>query len=1299
MLPKPCRGGRGRTFLFLFLLPVVGAAALGSLVILWSLQTLLAENRVRYAEAQQDFRILAEIAHLGEQLAATQQQVTTALKEASAGRLDEAGVYRVHVQMVDSLAELGKRSVALARDPHVFESSAADAEIMVKDFENYQNFMVMATDIVAIDPARAADYIDMAQEYFTDFVKRRHIIAGKLTEYAVAHNDEGAKAFADVFGRVLVISGLGLAVMLLLAMVSGRLLSVRLDAVAAALHVLAKQRGLPPALPGMERLARSRIGELRDMATAVLAFHRTIEERHLAETDLARHRDHLEELVQARTAELRASEERLKQAQEIAHLGNWEWNLADNSLLWSDETYRIFGWEGREVCPDYQCFLEAVHPDDRELVETAVDHALRTREAEYAVEYRLVRPDGSERVVQERGRVIRDEPGAPLRMVGIVLDITERVKAREDLELYRVMIEKTADPVFLIDIEDDFRMAYVNEAAVHHYGAPREEILSWRIPDWDPNFKIGDLDAHLAEMRAHPGLVIETLHRVKGGELVPVEVSLNLTRYKGRLCHFGYIKNISQRKETERKLREAKEQAEAAARLKAEFLANMSHEIRTPMNAVINLTRLALAGDLQGKPRDYLEKVLRAGKQLLHLINDILDFSKIEAGKLTIEQGAFSLEELVSDVANVISPQVQAKPVEFLIDLPSSLPAGLIGDSLRLGQVLNNLVNNAVKFTEKGEVVLAVKELGRRPQGVILEFSVRDSGIGMSDEQQAQLFTPFQQGDGSITRRFGGTGLGLAISRQLLRLMGSDLHVESAPGQGSVFSFTLDFGVSGAAARKAFLPAEVRQKRVLVVDDNLLAREIVGKILHSVGMEVDMAAGGREALRLAADGVARGVPYGLVFTDWKMPDLDGFEMADRIRAITELSETPDLILVTGYATEEAKEKARAAGFAAVMEKPVSPSELVDFLAGHGDLRRHRPEAEVAAALLAEVGKRRGARVLLVEDNDINQEIAVALLEGVGLEVAVAANGVEAVDLLAHEGFELVLMDLQMPEMDGYEATRQIRLREEWRDLPIVAMTAHAMTHDRQRCLDAGMNDHVAKPIEVAELYAALVRWLPAREQRQVLLPLPERPGEAELPAQLPGINMARGLLRLGGNRDLYLKLLARFGESNVGVETEIVDALEQGRRAEARARVHALKGVAGNLGAETLLAAAEELESSLADPEAEAAAPLARFTALLDQVLAGLRPLAVERQQAAAAPAAARAVEGEAVAARLRALAPLLESDLGEARCRFEELRLLLAQTALQAEGERLGRALDEYDTDGALAVIEGLVAQLDQER
>ena len=1004
--------------------------------------------------------------------------------------------------------------------------------------------------------------------------------------------------------------------------------------------------------------------------------------------------------------ELKASHARFSQAQEIAHLGNWEWDINNNSMRWSDEIYRILGWEPQSFVADYHRFMAVIHPQDLEMVQAALDNVLTNPVAEYEVEHRLAREDGSERIVRQSGRVLRNQAGMPVRMVGTLLDVTELVKTREDLELYRMMIEKTSDPVFLIDIEDNFRLAYVNEAAVRHYGASRRELLTWRIPDWDPNFKEEDLPAHLEALRDHEGqaMLIETQHRVKGGELVPVELSLNLTRYKGRLCHFGYVKNITERKEMERNLREATEHAEAAARLKSEFLANMSHELRTPMNAVINLTRLVLQTELQAKQRDFLQKALRAGRQLLYIINDILDFSKIEAGKLTIESVPFSLNEVLDDLAGVISPLVVAKEVEFLINIPASLPLDLVGDAMRLGQVLNNLCNNAVKFTESGEVVLTVKELARTADSVSLEFAVADSGIGMTAEQQRRLFKPFQQADGSITRKYGGTGLGLAISRQLLELMGGSIVLTSTPGKGSTFSFVLEFQLGADLDKLSPVPSEFNQQRILVVDDNAVARQIMKKMLYSFGIKVEVAGSSLDALAQMEQAVIEKRAFTIIFIDWQMPEVDGLELGARIMAAPKITPKPELVLISAHGSEEIKARALERGFASIMEKPVTPSHLFDYLIGHGAERPLHTLGGDQPEVVAALEKIRGAHVLLVEDNEINQEIGVELLSGVGLEVMVADNGVIALELLATGRFDLVLMDLQMPEMDGYEASQRIRQRNEWDELPIVAMTAHAMSGDRERCLKAGMNDHLAKPIDVEELHRALVRWIKPRKQ------LPAGPviggkvsdNQVALSGELPGIDKAIGLRRLAGNGLLYRDLLVRFARGNVGMAAQIRAALEAGQWHEARHLTHSLKGVAGNLGAVDLFEAAAALEKLLTAQDSGAVQALLPVSERLAEVLAGLQPLlAEEADKAAVLPEEKEeqlAVDRAAVAPLLVELLALLDHDLVEAQKCYQAVAALLVNTPLQADAERLGHCLAEYDTDKAAELVHRLASLIEVE-
>ena len=661
-------------------------------------------------------------------------------------------------------------------------------------------------------------------------------------------------------------------------------------------------------------------------------------------------------------------------------------------------------------------------------------------------------------------------------------------------------------------------------------------------------------------------------------------------------------------------LEQAKANAEEATGMKSMFLANMSHEIRTPMNAIIGLSHLALKTALNAKQRDYISKVHNAGTSLLGIINDILDFSKIEAGKLDLESTDFRMDEVLGSVSVLTAEKANDKSLEFLAFVSADIPQQLRGDPLRLGQVLTNLVSNAVKFTEKGEIRLKIELLERTGDKVQLKFSVTDTGIGMTPEQSAKLFQAFTQADMSTTRKHGGTGLGLTISLRLVELMGGHIWCESALGIGSTFYFTAWLGL-GREVQPRTLPARLPGLRVLVADDNAAAREILSEALKGVTGQVDLVGSGAEAVEAVRQGDAD-VPYDLVFMDWRMPGMDGLEATQRIKRDSALRQPPAIVMVTAFGREEVREAAERVGVDGFLVKPVTQSTLVDTLVTL--FAPAAADADIIPAMSSEQHRVRlaGARILLAEDKEINQQIAVELLQGVGAIMTVADNGRVAVDRVFADpsAFDLVLMDLQMPELDGYQATAMLRADPRCVGLPIIAMTAHATLEEKQRCRAAGMVDHVSKPIDPDALYEAVGRHFRRPPGIANVTELPE----------VPGLDTADGLVRVAGNRRLYLKLLRQFASEQGLASAQIAAQLQAGDRSAAESSAHAVRGVAANLGARTVQAAAAELEAALHDnaTPAQLDALQQKFDAVLNPFVEQLRFALGDEERAPEAMAA-----------------------------------------------------------------------------
>jgi two-component system, sensor histidine kinase and response regulator len=760
----------------------------------------------------------------------------------------------------------------------------------------------------------------------------------------------------------------------------------------------------------------------------------------------------------------------------------------------------------------------------------------------------------------------------------------------------------------------------------------------------------------------------------------------NAAAADGAIVWNGYFEDVTDRRRTEDKLQAAKDKAEEATRMKSDFLANMSHEIRTPMNAIIGMSHLALKTELTPRQRDYMSKIQQAGQHLLGIINDILDTSKIEAGKLVIERAEFQLEHMLDNVATLIVEKASAKGLELVFDVGGDVPPRLVGDPLRVGQVLINYANNAVKFTERGEIDVVVRVRERSVSDALLYFAVHDTGIGLSAEQIGRLFQSFQQADASTTRKYGGTGLGLAISKKLAEMMGGEVGVESEVGKGSTFWFTARLGIA-AERRKALRPRpDLRGKRVLVVDDNDHARMVLREMLAGMTFSVSEAASGETAVAAVRRAAQDGGPFDIVLLDWQMPAMNGVDTAREIVALG-LDPAPKLAMVTAYGREEVLKQAAAAGIEDVMIKPVSPSTLFDtlirLLGGHGDEER-RVGADTPSAALEDLAAIRGARVLLAEDNELNQQVATELLVDAGLVVDLAENGRIALAMAQERRYDVVLMDMQMPEMDGVEATLALRALPALAGLPILAMTANAMSEDRARCLEAGMNDFVAKPIEPDELWRALRKWIhpTGAASSSPSAATPAAHEEIALPESIAGLDVAAGLRRVLGKKARYLNMLRSFTASQAGIPAQIRAALAGGDAGTAERLAHTLKGLAGNIGAGELQQAAADAEQALRNGS-PAQEPLAELEARLSRQIATISaalPAEVETQAVAQVDPALR----DRVCSQLAGL--LANDDARVEKLLVEHAALLAA--ALPRHYRKLEEAAKQYDYEQALAVL-----------
>ncbi|KJR41872.1 multi-sensor hybrid histidine kinase [Candidatus Magnetoovum chiemensis] len=759
-------------------------------------------------------------------------------------------------------------------------------------------------------------------------------------------------------------------------------------------------------------------------------------------------------------------------------------------------------------------------------------------------------------------------------------------------EQYKLFFENAVEAIFLFEAREENSGVIIqaNRAASNTYGYTIDElqgmcIRSLSAPDEEENDE--DIISRILSGQWVKG---ETVDMKKNGRTFYIEYTAGLLEIKDKKYIIKFVNDISRRKELEEAQETARRQAETANKTKSEFIANISHEIRTPMNAIIGLSGLALNTNLTEKQKDYLNNILSSAKSLLGIINDVLDLSKIESNKLDLEAINFNLDDLLNDIATIHALKAHEKGIELVYSIGGSIPRLLIGDPLRLGQIVTNLLNNAIKFTEKGEVILSIQALNITEEDVVLEFLVKDTGVGIKPEKLSSLFKPFSQGDSSITRTYGGTGLGLTICKNLTEKMQGEINVKSEYGKGSEFKFTVKLECQRPCRTQRYtLPSEARKLKALVVDDNKTSRQILKSILEGFSFNVTTVECGKEAIEELKSTAAnkQQQQYQIILMDWKMPEIDGLETIHLIKENSELINIPTIIMVTAHDSEELREAAKNLGVKLCLPKPIHPSALYNAiieLFGRLECAQIKKD-ETEKAVTENFEDIKGAKIFLVEDHRINREIVIELLELIAVKVDVATNGLEALSALEHNGniYDLILMDLQMPEMDGFQATAQIRKTMTKDDLPIIAMTAHAMKDEIDKCLSTGMNDYISKPFEVDTFYETIRKWIKKTDRNINTKKAPDY--DDALPDELDGIDLDALLKRLRGNRKLLKMIVIEFQAASKEITEDLSNAAASNDYNKAKDLLHGLKGISANISAADLYNEIARLENTIAASE------------------------------------------------------------------------------------------------------------------
>ncbi|MDC1067580.1 PAS domain S-box protein [Candidatus Kapabacteria bacterium] len=975
----------------------------------------------------------------------------------------------------------------------------------------------------------------------------------------------------------------------------------------------------------------------------------------------------------------------------------------------SDKLEEIFGEEHK---PDYKYYLEEdwlkriseISPELADAAGVNYNEAIEGKRPRYDVIYPYKRPkDGKVIWAHAIGEVVRDDNGKPIEVLGVVQDITDEKQKEEELIENRALMQSLYDSIPDLIFAKNTSGNYVqaNTAFKKFIGMENNDVIGKTDYDLFPKdtadfFRENDkkmLDQGFKRNNE------EWVDYPDGSKVLLDTLKTPFFDLNGTLLGLlGISRDITERNKAQEKLEKAIQAADAANSAKSQFLANMSHEIRTPMNAIIGLTHLALKTDLDKKQHDYLSKVEKSAKSLLGIINDILDFSKIEAGKLSVEHIEFDIEQVIDTVSNLITFKAQQKGLELVFGIDHEIPVNLVGDPLRLGQIITNLCSNSVKFTDNGEIFVYVKRVMDSSKEIKLEFSVKDTGIGMTQDQVNKLFQSFTQADSSTTRKYGGTGLGLTISKSLVEMMNGDIWIESEPDVGTTFYFTAVFDRSNNERDRTFTPSvDLRGMKVLICDDNSTSLKVLQEALESFSFEVHTVSSGSEAIGELQR--SKDQPYELVLMDWNMPEMDGIETSDIIKHDALIPQIPVVIMVTAYDREELISQANKVGIDAFLVKPVNYSLLFDTimeLFGKGNTKRSRKHKDGTKHEFA-LNEIKGANILLVEDNEINQQVATELFESSGFNVDVADNGQIAVDKVKENGpeaYDIVLMDLQMPVMDGYTSTKTIRQDYTSEQIKIVAMTADAMVGIKEKCIDVGMQDFVTKPIDPDEVFGALVKWIKPREGMVQNVKKSDAKSDITIP-DLNSINTESGLKRLADNKKLYLSLLSKFLKKNEDFISDLITDFDKNDREASVRKAHTLKGVSGNIGAEKVFNHSKTMEDKLnEDSFIPVSGNTFELKNAIDEVIKELKEKLVENSNSESNDD--KKLDKAELSKLFNILLDLLSEDDFDSSNTLDEILDLDGLGTLRLKFESIKDSVSGYDFEEALEKAEELKKDVD---